>query len=101
MEGDADRIMNLQALRLLAWLGLGAGFGAAYLRVLAWNVRLYCARFTPLALLLHLLRFLSTAAVFVALARTGAAPLLSSFVGFQLTRVFGCAGKLPAWEAPS
>jgi hypothetical protein len=93
--------MNFQVLRLMAFLALGAGFGAAYLIALAWNVRLYCTGWTPLALLLHLLRFVGTAAIFVALARTGGAPLLSSFVGFQLTRVFGCGITFPASEAAS
>jgi hypothetical protein len=80
--------MKFQSLQLLTFVALGAAFGAVYLGVLAWNVRLYCAGFTLLALLLHLLRFLGTAATLVALARTGAAPLLSGVVGFQLARVF-------------
>jgi F1-F0 ATPase (N-ATPase) AtpR subunit len=91
--------MNFQGLRLMAFLALGAGFGAAYLGTLAWNVRLYCAGLTLLALLLHLLRFVATAAIFVALARAGTAPLLSSFAGFQLTRVFGCGVRCLSSEA--
>jgi F1F0 ATPase subunit 2 len=87
MEKDAHGLMKVQPLQLLAFLALGTTLGAAYLSALAWNVRLYCAGSTPLALLLHLLRFLGTAAILVALARSGAAPLLSSFVGFQLTRI--------------
>ncbi len=79
--------MNFHSWQLLAFLALGTGLGAAYLSALAWNVRLYCTGSTPLALLLHLLRFLGTAAILVVLARSGAVPLLSSFAGFQLTRV--------------
>jgi hypothetical protein len=93
--------MMLRALRLLAFVALGGGLGAAYLNALAWNVRLYCARLIPLAPLLHLLRFAGTALLFVGLARCGAAPLLSTFVGFQLARVVGCAGRLLLWEADS
>jgi hypothetical protein len=78
--------MSLQSLHLLAFLGLGAGLGAAYLGALAWNVRLYCAGSTVLALMVHLLRFVAMAAILVACVRSGAAPLLSSFVGFQLAR---------------
>jgi hypothetical protein len=78
--------MNFQSLQLLGFLTLGTVLGIAYLSLLAWNVRLYCAGSTSLALLLHLLRFLGIATILVAFARSGAAPLLSSFVGFQLTR---------------
>jgi F1-F0 ATPase (N-ATPase) AtpR subunit len=99
MEKDAHGIMNFRALQLLAFLALGAGVGAAYLSALAWNVRLYCVGSTALALLVHLLRFLGTAAIFVALAQAGAAPLLSSFVGFQLTRFCASGTKGSPSEA--
>jgi len=91
--------MNGQPLQLLTFLALGTALGAAYLSALAWNVRLYCAGATPLALLLHLLRFLGMAAILVALARSGAAPLLWSFVGFELTRVAAFGGRYFPLEA--
>jgi F1F0 ATPase subunit 2 len=93
--------VNFQALRVLTFLAIGAGWGAAYLGFLSWNVRLYCAGFTPLALLLHLLRFAGTIAIFLTLAGTGAAPLLSSFAGFQLSRILGCSGRFLMSEAAS
>jgi N-ATPase, AtpR subunit len=93
--------MNFQALRLLAFLAFGAGFGAAYLSALSWNARLYCAGFVPLALSVHLVRFVGTVALFLALARTGAAPLLSSFAGFQLSRILSCGGGFLISEAAS
>jgi F1F0 ATPase subunit 2 len=81
-------------MELLEFASLGAIFNAAYLGALAWNVRLYCLRFTPLALLLHLVRIIVTAAIFLALARAGAAPLLSGLVGFELTRIVRCRATL-------
>jgi hypothetical protein len=78
--------MTNSLLQPLAFLAFGAGLGAAYLAALAWNVRLYCAGSTLGALSLHLTRFLGLAAILVALARSGAGPLLSSFAGFQLAR---------------
>jgi F1F0 ATPase subunit 2 len=87
--------MNFQTLPLSAFLVLGAALGVAYLSALAWNVRLYCAGFSALAWSLHLLRFVSTVAIFFALAQSGPVPLLSGFAGFQLTRVVGCAVRLP------
>jgi hypothetical protein len=93
--------MNFQALRLLAFLAFGAGFGAAYLSALSWNARLYCAGLIPLALSLHLLRFVGTVALFLELARTGAAPLLSSFAGFQLSRILSCGSRFLTSEALS
>ena len=93
MEKDAHGIMNVQPLQLLTFLALGTVLGAAYLSALAWNVHLYCAGSTALALVLHVLRFLGTAAILVALARSGAAPLLSSFAGFQLIRIFALGAR--------
>jgi F1F0 ATPase subunit 2 len=93
MEKDACGIVNVQPLQLLAFLALGTALGAAYLGGLAWNVRLYCTGSTAWALSLHLLRFLGTSAILVALARAGAAPLLSSVVGFQLIRVIVVGGR--------
>jgi hypothetical protein len=89
----------MKSWQLLAFVALGAGFGAAYLSALAWNVRLYCTGSTLLALFLHLLRFLGTAAILVALARAGAAPLLSSVAGFQLAKVFVSTATLFSLEA--
>jgi F1F0 ATPase subunit 2 len=91
--------MNSQVLRLLAFLALGSGVGVGYLSALAWNVRLYCVGLTPAAFLLHLLRFLGAAAVFVALARLGAAPLLSGLVGFQLSRILVSGARLSTSQA--
>jgi hypothetical protein len=91
--------MNFQPLQLLGFLALGTVLGVAYLSLLAWNVRLYCAGATARALLLHLLRFLGTAAILVAFARGGAALLLSSFVGFQLTRVVALGARYFPSEA--
>ena len=99
MEKDAYGLMNAQPSQLLTFLALGSVLGAAYLSALAWNVRLYCAGSTLLALVLHALRFLATAAILVALARSGAAPLLSSFVGFQLTRIFALGARYLPSEA--
>ena len=99
MEKDAYGFMKVQPLQVLAFLTLGSALGAVYLSALAWNVRLYCAGSTPLALLLHLLRFLGTAAILVALARSGAAPLLSSFAGFQLTRIVAFGARYFPSEA--
>ena len=71
--------MNVQGLKVLIFLFLGAVLGVAYLGALAWDVRLYCrGSRTALALSLHTLRFLGTAAIFVPIARTGAVPLLST-----------------------
>jgi hypothetical protein len=83
--------MIVQTLRLMFFLALGAGLGAGYLAALACNVHLYCGRLTLLALSIHILRWVGTAAIFVALAKRGGTPLLSSFVGFELTRMLGCA----------
>jgi hypothetical protein len=84
--------MKSEACRLLGFLALGAGFGGAYLGALAWNVRLYCAGNTATALLLHVMRLLGTAVVFLMFAEAGAGSLFSSFLGFQLARSFA-AGR--------
>jgi F1F0 ATPase subunit 2 len=87
--------MNVQALRPLTFLVLGAVVGGTYFRALGWNVRLYCRGSSiPLALSIHLLRFLAAGAIFVAIARTGAAPLLCTLVGFQLTRLSALGAKV-------
>jgi F1F0 ATPase subunit 2 len=98
MEKDTPG-MKFQSLQLLAFLALGAAFGGLYMGALAWNVRLYCAGSILPAMSLHLLRFLGAAAILVAFARTGAAPLLWSVVGFQLARVFVFSAKFFTLEA--
>jgi hypothetical protein len=87
--------MSLGGLQLLLFFALGAAFGAGYLTVLAWNVGFYCGGSSRwLAASIHLLRLLGTAGIFVAIARMGAAPLLWSLAGFQLTRIFGVGAKV-------
>lgn len=81
--------MNVQGLRVIIFLALGAVLGVAYLCALKWNVRLYCDRSRmALACALHALRLLGAAALLVLAARTGAAPLLAALAGFQLARIF-------------
>jgi F1F0 ATPase subunit 2 len=91
--------MNLQSLKFLLFLVLGAAFGLAFFGALAWNVRLYCGssgtRFAPLV---HAMRLLGLAAVFVRIAELGAAPLLLTLAGFQLARVFAIRAKGLAFE---
>jgi hypothetical protein len=81
--------MSLAAPRLLLFVAVGALAGAAYVRALAWNVRLYCRNAAmPLAISLHAARLLGVGAIFFAAAKAGAAPLLATFAGFQLIRIF-------------
>jgi F1F0 ATPase subunit 2 len=83
-----------ECLKLLTFLLLGSLLGLTYLGALSWNVRLYCRRSShPVALSIHAVRFLGTAAVFVAIARTGAASLLSTLAGFQFVRIFVLRAK--------
>jgi hypothetical protein len=94
--------VNLHGLAVLLFLSLGAAHGAAYLGVLAWNVDLYCRDSNPApAVLVHLLRFLGSGVIFVAIAQMGAVPLLSSLFGFQLARVLAIRIKLLTWESAS
>ena len=72
----------------LSWLLLGSLLGLTNLGVLSWNVQLYCRRSSPgFALSIHAVRFLGTAAVLLAIARTGASSLLSALAGFQVVRI--------------
>lgn len=91
--------MNLQGLKPLLFLVLGAALGIAFFGALAWNVRLYCGNSgTRLAPLIHAMRLLGVAAVFVGIAELGAAPLLSALAGFQLARIFAIRAKGLAFE---
>ncbi len=95
-------MMRAEGVKLMIFLALGALFGAAYLAALEWNVRLYCrGSSTPLALLIHALRLLGTAAVFVAIAQAGAAPLLAASLGFQCVRICAVGANRRSSEALS
>jgi F1F0 ATPase subunit 2 len=87
-------MMREESVKLMIFLALGALLGAAYLGALQWNVRLYCrGSGAPLALMIHALRLLGSAAVFVAIAQAGAAPLLSAAAGFHCMRIFALGTK--------
>jgi hypothetical protein len=94
--------MNLQSLKPLLFLVLGAAFGLAFFGTLAWNVRLYCrssgTRLARLAPLVHAMRLVGMAAAFAGIAELGAAPLLLTLAGFQLARVFAIRTKGLAFE---
>lgn len=76
-------------LKLPTCLVLGSLIGLTYFGALRWNVQLYCRGSSrALALSIHAVRFLGTTAVFVAIARTGAASLLPTLAGFQFVRIF-------------
>jgi F1F0 ATPase subunit 2 len=91
--------MNIHGLKPLLFLLLGAALGVAFFGALAWNVRLYCGTSaTRLAPLIHALRLLGIAAVFVGIAEFGAAPLLSALAGFQLARILAIRAKGLALE---
>ena len=91
-------MMRDEDIQVMIFLLLGLLFGAAYLSALEWNVRWYCGgSSTPLALLIHALRLLGAAAVFVAIAQAGAVPLLAASAGFQCIRIFAVlARRLPS-----
>jgi F1F0 ATPase subunit 2 len=91
--------MNVQFLKPLLFLVLGAVLGVAFFGALAWNVRLYCGNSgTRLAPLIHAMRLLGMAAGFAGIAELGAGPLLSALAGFQLARVFAVRAKRLAFE---
>ncbi len=95
-------MMREEGVRLMIFLALGALLGVAYLGALRWNVRLYCrGSGAPLALIIHALRLLGAAAVLVAMAQAGAAPLLSAAAGFQCIRIFVLGAKRWPSEALS
>lgn len=94
--------MNIPVVKLLIFLAFGVVLGGACFGALKWNVQLYCGNSsTLLALSIHALRLLGTAAVFIAIARTGAASLLSALVGFQCVRILAVRAKGPAPGAMS
>jgi F1F0 ATPase subunit 2 len=81
--------VNVEDSRALIFLAIGAVVSIAYLLALKWNVSLYCASSQPLvACSFHVLRLLGVSAIFVLIARIGAAPLLFALAGFQLIRIF-------------
>lgn len=93
-------MMRDEGLELTIFLVLGALLCAAYLGALRWNVRLYCrGRGAPLALMIHVLRMLGTAAAFAAMARAGAAPLLCAAAGFHCVRIFALGAQRRSSEA--
>jgi F1F0 ATPase subunit 2 len=93
--------MMRESLGLLIPLTLGVLLGMAYFPALEWNVGFYCANRIPLALSIHMIRFLGVAVAFFALARTGAASLLCASVGFQFMRIIAVRGRWPCSEATS
>jgi F1F0 ATPase subunit 2 len=93
--------MMRESLAVLIPFALGMLLGAAYFQALEWNVGFYCGRRMPLALSIHVMRFLGAAAGFFALARTGAASLLCASAGFQFMRIIVARGKGPRSEATS
>jgi len=81
---------------------LGALIGIAYVSALGWNVRLYVGHGVGWGgLLVHGLRLLMVAAGFTLCARQGALPLLSSLVGFVVTRTWAVNQKRRILEAES
>lgn len=91
--------MTMLFLKLLISLIVGAVFGAAFFGALECNVRLYCWNYaTRLAPVIHVMRILGVALVFVGFAKLGAAPLLSAAAGLQLARIFAVRAKRPALE---
>lgn len=80
-------MMDMSFLRVLPYCALGALLGVVYFSALGLNVRLYAGSGPGWsAMLLHLARLLLIGAVFTLCARQGASSLLSSVVGFELTR---------------
>jgi N-ATPase, AtpR subunit len=87
--------MMLDGFAISIFVVLGSLLGIGYLSALKWNVQLYCDRDrSSFALSLHAVRFLGTSAIFVLIARIGAAPLLSVFAGFQFTRILVIRARL-------
>ncbi|BDV38066.1 ATP synthase subunit I [Methylocystis bryophila] len=74
------------ALQIALGATAGAAAGFAYFTALRWNVDLFERGATPKALLLLVARFGLLAALFVALAKLGAAPLLSAALGLLAAR---------------
>lgn len=79
---------TLPSLALQIALGAAAGgaAGFAYFTALRWNVDLFERGAAPKALLLLVMRFGLLAALFVGLAKLGAAALLSAALGLLAAR---------------
>lgn len=93
-------MIDLIFIRALPYGALGALIGIAYVGALAWNVRLYVGHGVEWGVLLvHLLRLLTVAAAFTLCARQGALPLLSTLVGFLVTRTLTVNQKRRLFEA--
>jgi F1F0 ATPase subunit 2 len=94
--------MEVILMRAVPYALLGALIGIAYVGALGWNVRLYVDHGVGSAgLLLHAFRLLSVAVAFIICARHGALPLLSSLVGFLVTRTWAVNQKRRMLEAES
>jgi F1-F0 ATPase (N-ATPase) AtpR subunit len=80
-------MIDLTLGRILPYIVLGALLAVAYFSALDWNVSLYVDyRFGWSAVLIHALRLLAIGAAFALCAHRGAVPLLSTVIGFQMTR---------------
>jgi F1F0 ATPase subunit 2 len=89
-----------EGLTVLGFVFVGVILGLAYFRALAWNVRLYLGRSGgALGPLVHVLRIMGTAAVFVLIARSGGVPLLVTLAGFQVTRIMAVRARHVETEA--
>jgi F1F0 ATPase subunit 2 len=73
-------------IRSAVALAAGGAAGAAFFALLRTTVGLYGTRRWPLGIALHLARWALLAAVLVAAARAGAAPLLAAAAGTLLAR---------------
>jgi F1F0 ATPase subunit 2 len=95
-------LIDVILMRALPYGLLGALIGIAYVSALGWNVRLYVGHGVGWgALIVHALRLLIVAAAFIICARQGALPLLSSLVGFLVTRTLAVNQKRRMLEAES
>ena len=80
-------MMESIALRLFAFITLGAMLGSAYLAALRLNVRLYLDSGAAwITLLTHAIRVLAIIAAFASCAHRGALALIFCLVGFHLMR---------------
>jgi hypothetical protein len=95
-------MMELIALRLLAFVTLGGLLAFAYLAALDLNVRLYLDRGSGwFALLVHAARGVAIVVAFSLCAHQSAMALLSSFVGFQIMRIVALNQKTLGLESRS
>jgi hypothetical protein len=87
MESDAQSMMGLVTLRLVVFLTLGTLLGYAYLALLNLNVRLYVVDgWGWFALVIHFMRVIMVVVAFAFCALRSAPALISSVIGFQITR---------------